>query len=116
LIIDDEPMVAGALKRILAAEHEVSTSGSGQVALDRIASGERYDVILCDLLMPGMNGVELYDTLMGTIAEQAQRMVFVTGGAFTPVTSSFLDRVPNQRIDKPFDAVGVRALVRANVG
>ena len=83
LVIDDEPMILGALRRSLSAEYNVTCVGDGRKALDRLRAGERYDVILCDLMMPEMTGMDLYAELEQLAPDQAARMVFVTGGAFT---------------------------------
>jgi CheY-like chemotaxis protein len=71
-----------------------------------------YDVILCDLMMPEMTGMELHAQLETTQPERAARMVFVTGGAYTPAAMSFLERVPNPRLEKPFDPENLRTQVR----
>ena len=63
-------------------------------------------------MMPGMTGMDLHEELTRTAPDQAAQMVFVTGGAFTPRGREFLEQVSNYRIDKPFDAQNVRALVR----
>ena len=52
LVIDDEPMVRAGLERLLSSTMQVETAGGGQEALDRLAEGRRYDVVLCDLMMP----------------------------------------------------------------
>jgi CheY-like chemotaxis protein len=78
-------------------------------------SGQRFDVLLCDLMMPGMDAPALYDELCKVAAAQAERMVFMTGGAFTIRARDFLERVPNARVDKPFDVGALLALVRARV-
>jgi CheY-like chemotaxis protein len=88
---------------------------SGRAALDLVIAGERFDVILCDLMMPEMTGLDLHGELMRSFPEHAARMIFLTGGAFTPRAREFLDSVPNQRLEKPFDAQNVRALVRGLV-
>jgi CheY-like chemotaxis protein len=113
--VDDEPTVAMVLRRILAPDHDVVIVGNGRQALDRFEAGERFDVILCDLMMPVMNGIGLYEQLSKTIPEQASRIVFITGGAFTPDAKSFLDRVPNNRVRKPFESVKLRGLVQTLV-
>ena len=89
-----------------------STAGD---ARERILSGEQYDVILCDLMMPQMTGMDLHGELLRLAPEQASRMVFLTGGAFTPDARAFLDGVPNQRIEKPFDTQHLRAIVNDRV-
>jgi len=112
LIVDDEPMIGRALLRILAPDHDVVVVTRGREAVERLERGERYDVILCDLMMPEMTGMDLHAGLSLRFSECAARMVFLTGGVFTPQARDFLDTVPNQRIEKPFSAQSIRALVR----
>jgi CheY-like chemotaxis protein len=111
LVVDDEPAIAKALGRALEPEHEVTIAPNADQASRLIVAGSRYDVILCDLMMPQMTGMDLHADLQQSAPEQATRMVFLTGGAFTSEARSFLDGVPNQRIEKPFDTQQVRAIV-----
>jgi CheY-like chemotaxis protein/two-component sensor histidine kinase len=111
LIVDDDPIVGSAVRRIVGSEHDVVTLTSAQEALARISAGERFDVVVCDLMMPVMTGVEFYEELSIKSPEHARRIVFLTGGAFTAKTRQFLDQVPNPRLDKPFEAQDLRALV-----
>ncbi|TMB29249.1 MAG: response regulator, partial [Deltaproteobacteria bacterium] len=57
LVVDDEPMVGSSIRRLLGRDHDVVVVQSGKDAVAKIAAGERYDVILCDLLMPEMTGM-----------------------------------------------------------
>jgi PAS domain S-box-containing protein len=116
LVVDDEPAVAAAIRRVLASQHDVFVRGSAEEALEEIGRGERFDAILCDLMMPRMTGMELHETLARLAPDQATRMVVLTGGAFTDGAREFLDRVPLPRCEKPFDAGGLRELVRKVVG
>jgi PAS domain S-box-containing protein len=111
LVIDDEALIALAVRRMLADEHHVETVGRAEDALARLRAGERYDVILCDLMMPQVTGMDLHATLAREIPELTDRMIFMTGGAFTLRARQFLDGIPNPRIEKPFDAQLLRALV-----
>ena len=113
LVVDDEPIVARVLGRLLEPDHEVVALTSAREALARIADGDRFDAILCDLMMPELSGMELHEALGRLAPDQAARMVFVSGGAFSPSAASFLDRVPNQRLVKPFDNTKVRRAVGA---
>jgi CheY-like chemotaxis protein len=115
LVVDDEPMVATVLRRILMIDHDVTSASNGREAMDRFEKGERFDVVLCDIMMPVMNGMGLHAELSKALPEQADRIVFISGGAFTPAAKAFLDRVPNPRVEKPFEAPNIRALVRALV-
>ncbi len=116
LVVDDEESLAQAIRRFLATEHEVDALSSGRDALDRIVNGERFDVILCDLMMPQMTGMELHDAILRVDPAQARRIVFLTGGAFTQSARDFMDSVPNRRIEKPFDLKLLRNLVNELIG
>jgi signal transduction histidine kinase len=111
LVIDDEPMIATAIRRTLSLEHDVVLSSAAATALQRINEGEEFDVILCDLMMPQMTGMELYDELVRSAPSQADRVVFLSGGAFTAAARAFLDDVPNPHLEKPFDTRQLLALV-----
>ncbi|HEY8038842.1 MAG TPA: response regulator [Polyangiaceae bacterium] len=115
LIIDDEPIVGFSLERLLADEGQVVALTSAKLALARITAGERFDLLLCDVMMPGMDAPALYDALREVAPDQAERMVFMTGGAFTPRAHDFLERVPNTRLDKPFDIKALLTLVQARM-
>lgn len=115
LIVDDDRLLLKVLGRVLAAEHEVVMLNDARLALERLIGGERFDAILCDLMMPNMTGMDLHAELVKALPEQAQRMVFMTGGTFTAHGTTFLDEVPNQRFEKPFDSMSIRALVRSVV-
>ena len=77
--------------------------------------GNRFDVILCDLMMPNITGMDLYAKLSHARPEILDRIVFATGGAFTTAARSFLDSVPNRRIEKPFESETLRRLIRGLV-
>jgi ligand-binding sensor domain-containing protein/signal transduction histidine kinase/CheY-like chemotaxis protein len=113
LIVDDDPLVSSALRRTLVREHEVEMVVSSRRALEMLTSPQgEYDVILCDLMMPELTGMELHEQLERAMPERARRMVFVTGGAYTPEARAFLERVSNPRVEKPFDPEALRAQVR----
>jgi two-component system cell cycle sensor histidine kinase/response regulator CckA len=114
LVIDDEPAIGNALRRVLS-EHEVTVVSTARQALDHLDSGKRFDIILSDLMMPQMSGMDFYDEVARRFPDVAGRVVFVSGGAFTPKANAFLDRVANERIEKPFDPRSVRAMVQRYV-
>jgi PAS domain S-box-containing protein len=113
LVVDDEPLVARALRRFLASRHDVTVEASGTAALARADAGEQFDVIFCDLMMPGMTGMELHAALRERHPDQAGRVVFMTGGAFTSEARQFLEQVPNRKVEKPFEQEAMLALVDA---
>ncbi|MBI5497132.1 MAG: PAS domain S-box protein [Deltaproteobacteria bacterium] len=111
LVVDDEPLVGAATRRTLADEHDVVPVASGAEALARLEE-EPFDLILCDVMMPEMSGEELYEALVQRFPEHAAKMIFMTGGAFTPRAAAFLERVPHKRLHKPVDADDLKALIR----
>jgi PAS domain S-box-containing protein len=115
LVVDDEPLVRASMVRLLRSENDVVEAGSGTAAAAILVEDPRFDVILCDLVMPELSGMELHARLAVARPELAARMIFVSGGAFTSRAQAFLDAVPNARIEKPFDSIGLRALVRTRV-
>ena len=115
LVVDDEPMIGASIRRTLAAEHEVISVTRAAEALDRLAAGERFDLVISDLMMPEMTGMDLHEEISRRWPEIARRVVFLTGGAFTARARDFLERSQNRRMDKPFDALLLRALVREMV-
>lgn len=109
-IVDDEDALCRALRRALQRDHETVTRSSGTEALP-VLLAEGADVILTDLLMPDLSGMELYAALAQRRPELAQRMIFMTGGAFTPEARSFLAQVPNHRLEKPVSLELLRAVI-----
>jgi signal transduction histidine kinase len=117
LVVDDEPMVGRAIRRMLGKEHDVVLAGRGADAIDQIVrGGERFDVILCDLMMPDVTGMDLYEALHRDVPDEADRIIFLTGGAFTPAARAFLDKLPGRWLEKPFDPNKLRAALRARIG
>jgi len=95
LVIDDEQMLCNAIERILGAEHDVTTVTSAREALSRFGAGERFDLILCDLMMPEMTGMDLHEELQQSMPDQAAKFIFMSGGAFTDNARAFLARSCN---------------------
>ena len=115
LVVDDEPMVGSSIRRLLGRDHDVVVVQSGKEAVAKIAAGERYDVVLCDLLMPEMTGMDVYADFKSRDPDLARRMVFLSGGAVTQKARDFYEQVPNTKIEKPFDAARLRAVVQGFV-
>ncbi|HEY5145459.1 MAG TPA: response regulator, partial [Polyangiaceae bacterium] len=111
LVVDDEPALGSTIRRVLR-HHDVTAVVTAQDALALLAAGRAFDVVLSDLMMPGMSGIELYAELLRLYPETARRVVFLTGGAFTPDANAFLDRVDNERMDKPFNSDALRRMVQ----
>ncbi|HEX8793970.1 MAG TPA: response regulator [Polyangiaceae bacterium] len=115
LIVDDELLLAESLRCILADEFEVTATSAPSLALAWLTSGDWYDVILCDVMMPGMNGVELRAQVERAVPELAARFVFMTGGILLPEVQVLLDQTPSIVLAKPFDYGALRELIRRRV-
>ena len=111
LVVDDDTLVAKAMSRLLAEHHEVLALTSADEALARLEHGDRFDLIFCDLMMPVTTGVEFHERLLGLDREQAERTIFITGGAFTDASRKFLETTANDRLEKPFDQHKLRQIV-----
>jgi CheY-like chemotaxis protein/anti-sigma regulatory factor (Ser/Thr protein kinase) len=113
LIVDDEPALAAALGRSIEREYAVVVVSSGRDALDLLRRDDGFDVILCDLIMPHVTGMDLHAELVRTAPSLADRMIFMSGGTFTSRAREFLSRVTNPTLDKPFDLKMLSMLLRA---
>ncbi len=111
LCVDDEPALGTALKRVLVADHDVVVVTTAQEALDRVKAGEHFDVLLCDLMMPTMTGMDLHRELALLDPALASKVVFLSGGAFTATAREFLDAVPNPRLEKPIVIDALRSAI-----
>ena len=114
LVVDDEPMIIKSLQRLLKG-HQVSVATSGREAL-AILEQQDYDLVVCDLIMPDLTGIDVYQEVQRLRPGDEARIVFITGGAFTPETAAFLQSIPNVWIEKPFDFKAVRAFVDLELG
>jgi CheY-like chemotaxis protein len=112
LVVDDEPLILKVVAQILGVEHDVTCDASARAALERFRSGQRFDLVLCDLMMPSFTGIDLYDALVEIDPKQARTMLFLTGGAFTPRAQAFLDRIESATIEKPFNQATLLRRVR----
>lgn len=115
LVIDDEPMVGTLAYKVLRDDHDVTRTTSAREALEWIGQGLRYDVILCDLMMPQLTGMDFHAELVRVAPEQALRVIFLTGGAFTSQARQFLEAVSNLCIEKPFDIHALSVIVNSCV-
>ena len=116
LVIDDDPAVGRALVRRLAKLHATSVSASGREALTRISAGETFDVVVSSMRMVGVSGPEIHERLRLDAPEQADRMIFMTGGVITRSMREFFDRTSCPVLEKPFPLDVFRALVQARIG
>jgi len=108
LVVDDEKVIRDLMKRVLAGEgYEVETVDNAGDALKKI-EGMRYNLVLIDIKMPGMDGVELYKRIQKIAKSLARRVVFITGDIIGAATEKFLSETKAPHIDKPFNAEQLR--------
>jgi signal transduction histidine kinase/ActR/RegA family two-component response regulator len=112
LLVDDEVRVANGLARALAAHH-VELAYSGRAALEQIEAHD-FDVVLCDLMMPDVTGMELYSKLVAAGNKITDRFLFITGGVFSEQARAFLEQIGESRwLSKPISMAELRKRVSA---
>jgi PAS domain S-box-containing protein len=102
LVVDDEPLLCSAMKRLLA-KHEVVTASSGKAAQLILEQDQEFDLIVSDLMMPEMNGLEFHSWLTSYKPTLAKHFILVTGGMLGSLNQKYLVESGLVRIDKPFD-------------
>ena len=113
LVVDDEWSIRALLHDILRLDHhEVALASSGIEAAD-LAERERFDIILTDIKMPGMDGAAFYRHVQQQNPEQARRIIFITGDTVSPDTRAFLQSIPNPVLTKPFKIGPLRDAIEA---
>lgn len=110
LVIDDEVAICRSLQRLLSKDHDVTIESDARRGAALAADGG-WDVVFCDLMMPGMTGMDVYESLAVTCPEVAHRMVFMTAGSFSPRSWDFLESTENAHLTKPFDPAALRGAV-----
>ncbi|MEM6730666.1 MAG: ATP-binding protein, partial [Myxococcota bacterium] len=110
LIIDDDERVGRAMKRMLSRDYDVETFVDGRRALDHLKE-HPVDLVLCDVMMPGFSGIQLYREAQSELPAILERLVFITGGAFGTEARTFLETIPNPVLEKPVDFQALRSLV-----
>jgi DNA-binding NtrC family response regulator len=111
LAIDNEPSIARLLARLLGRDHDLQSCVSADDACDLIRRGATFDVILCDVLMPGKSGPDFYRYVSRFAPDLCDRIVFITGAICLPSTHDFLDVLSNVTLQKPFTRTALTAAV-----
>ncbi len=114
LVVDDEAMVARAIQRCLRG-HAVRIAPNGRVALAILDAGERFDLVLCDLMMPELSGMDVYDAVRQRHPHLLDRIVFMSGGTFTERAQEFRASVPNAFLEKPLETAKLLGLLEGRV-
>jgi CheY-like chemotaxis protein len=108
LVVDDDLSIRGMLIRILGRAYDISTTNDGESALFLFAQGKRFDVVICDLMMPWMDGAVFVEHLRRLDADQASRVIMLTANAHAPLAAKLAGLYV---VEKPFDVGELRALV-----
>ena len=116
LLVDDEPALIRAMTRRLGRHFDVIGCTEVRDALDRLEGGESFDVIITDLIMPETNGMEFFAQVEQRFAGLADRMLFTTGGAFTPEAREFCERMRDRVSPKPIDVQDLTRRIDALCG
>jgi signal transduction histidine kinase/ActR/RegA family two-component response regulator len=114
LIVDDEVLVARAVRRVFDKEFRVEIALDGQSALEKLRKTD-FDVVLCDVMMPGITGLDVYRQVRSENEPLARRFVFATGGLFSQELSDSVKRLSNMIVEKPFDPAELRRVILAAV-
>lgn len=116
LVVDDEPLFGQTLSMLLGRDHDVVVELSGRGALARLAHDHGFDLLVCDLSLPDLDGAALYERVAAERPELCERFVFVTGGAFTETTRDFLARHRGPHLEKPFRISELERLIEGVCG
>lgn len=113
LVVDDDYDLALLLREVLTYENcEVEIAGNGMEAMDCLRTYD-YEAVICDLMMPRVDGEQLYNDVVQEFSFLANRFLFVTGQASRKAGfDDFVSRSGNQVIEKPFDIQALRLAVR----
>ena len=112
LIVDDEPMMRLMLRRMVGRGRKTEEAGSGLEAVQFLEQGKNFDLILCDLMMPQMTGMDVFDWLVENRPDLVPRIGFVTGGVFTERGQEFIRTCGRPVLEKPFKRAEVKGLVK----
>lgn len=113
LVIDDDEAMGRLIVRVLSSENEVTLDPDPHSALRRLLAGEGYDMILCDVVMPGLNGIDLYRALLASAPAAAEKVLLMTGGGLPAEQENFLRTCAALKLAKPFSPAALREQVRS---
>jgi CheY-like chemotaxis protein len=111
LVVDDEPLVGNAIRSILS-DCDVTFETDPTHAVSRIVTGERFDLILCDLHMPALSGAQVLEAVTRIAPDLRRRFVYMTGGGFDEGDQGSLETAPGGHLFKPFTTGELRSVVK----
>lgn len=113
LIVDDELMLLYSLRRMLEDLYDVTIASGGRKAIDLIKEGKTpFDLIICDVSMPDINGVNLYLYIAEHNPELKGHVVFMTGGPSSAYLDDFFEKNKLLCLAKPFEYDQLRQVVK----
>lgn len=116
LIIDDDPLVGKIIARVLQPDHDAVIATDSRAALERLLGGEHFDAVLCDLMMPGLSGMDVHQRLSAIRPTMLARFIFMTGGAVNAAAQDFVRNVAERCIGKPVDKRVLQDMLREVIG
>ena len=114
-MIDDESAICALIERMLRGEHDVVSTTYPEQAVQMIRDGERFDLIISDVMMPVMNGVEVHAAIASIDADSAGRLAFFTASVLSPDLERRLGALPNTVLRKPVSVSAMRTFVRGRI-
>lgn len=115
LVIEDEPGVRTLFAHLLEDEFDIITLGSGREAIELLDVDAAFDAVVCDVMMPDVSGVDVYERVSAARPGFERSFIFITGGPFSRRAQKFLATVENRCLQKPFDLRELEALLRERV-
>jgi len=103
LVVEDDQNLARMLTRALSEHHDITHATDAASAMRMIEAGGSFEAVLCDVVMPGMSGVELFEQIREDHPELVNSWVFMTGGAVSPDDRRFLEDGATPLVQKPIE-------------
>lgn len=113
LIVDDEPELLSAYRRLFAKHYDLSLASGGREALEILAGDERWDAILCDVMMPELDGAAVFEWVTANKPALLERLAFCSGGTFTPRSVELARRLEGRLLEKPLSRAQVMAAIES---
>ncbi|MBY0492496.1 MAG: response regulator [Gemmatimonadaceae bacterium] len=111
LLVDDEAQVLAAYRGLLGEEYDVHIAASGREAIERLTLDQDWDTIVCDVMMPELDGTAVHDWVSAHVPALEPRVLFCTGGAFSPRGVVLTERHAARLLQKPFTITAFREAV-----
>jgi DNA-binding NtrC family response regulator len=111
LVIDDEQLLGQTIQLGLEDSLDVELQTSGSRGLERMLEDDGFQLVLCDLSLPDLSGIDIYERISKEKPELTKRFVVMTGGAVSSESREFLDSYEGPLLNKPFTLSQVESLV-----